>query len=182
MSGRMKQLCDCGCGREVYHNQLKEIKVEEAIDETLRQSQTKARFWVTPQCVAPYTEELKLMTCLQIIVQAHPPSMQTRYWLINAWLNPFYPWPRILRSWWRRVGGALRVMKLQHAIWERTKGFDYARTRAKQSAVLFGAPRFMQGFLARRYTKRLAAQNKKPGDGAAASEQETEQTSAPCPT
>jgi hypothetical protein len=148
---RMKVVCDCGCGREVYHNQLVQVIVETPVDETLRQAKTRQRFWVTRECEQPYKEELILMHKLMEITVHYAPRPRTRYWLINAWLNPFYPWPRHLRNWWRRVGGAVRVMKLQHAIYERTRGFDYARERALQSAVLCGCPRFMQGFLAKRY-------------------------------
>lgn len=89
------------------------------------------------------------MTALQVIVNTYPPAPQLKWWLINAWLNPFYPWPRNLLLWWRRVGAAIKVMRLQHAIHERVHGFEFARIKATRSAILFGAPRFMQGLLAR---------------------------------
>lgn len=163
---RMKVVCDCGCGREVYHNQLVEVTVETPVDETLRQAKTKKRFWVTPACQQPYQEELAMMHALMVITMKCAPQPRTRWWLVNAWLNPFYPWPRILYRWWLRVGASVRVMKLQHAIYERTKGFEYARERAMQSAILCACPRFMQGFLAKRYTikakrKQEAAKNGK---------------------
>lgn len=157
MSGRerAKQVCDCGCGREVYHNQLVVVAIDTAIDETLRVSKTTKRFWVTRFCKVPFEEELGMMVLLEQLLRAWTPAPRSRWWLVNAWLNPFYPWPQNLYRWWRRVHAARRVMRLQHAIWERNKGFEYARARAMQSAILFGTPRFLQGFLARRFMGRL---------------------------
>jgi hypothetical protein len=155
---RMKQVCDCGCKREVYHNQLVEVTVDRSIDETLRQAQTTKRFWVTRACKVPFEEELRLMMLLQILVEAYPPPAQTRWWLINAWLNPLYPWPRVLAVWWKRVGAARKVVRFQHAIHERNRGFEYAHTRAMQSGVLFACPRFMQGFMARKFLAKAKRQ------------------------
>jgi hypothetical protein len=152
-------LCDCGCGQKVYHNQLVEVTVETPVDETLRQAKTKTRFWVTRKCKEPYEEELALMRSLMMITVHYAPKPSTRWWLVNAWLNPFYPWPRLLRDWWRRIGGAVKIMRIQHAIYIRPfqlrygpkEGFQRAHDRALQSAILCGCPRFMQGFLAKRY-------------------------------
>jgi hypothetical protein len=149
---RRKQLlkCECGCGREAYYNQMTEVVVEEAIDESLRQAKTKKRFLVTRGCKKPFEEELGMMTCLQLIVNRWSPKPKTLAQRLNV--------PRTFVQWWQRVGGALKIMRLQHAIYERTKGFEYARIRATQSAILFGCPRFLQGVLARRF---LAAAKRK---------------------
>jgi hypothetical protein len=164
-----KVACECGCGVEVFQNQLTMVKVERAVDETLRQT-TRRTFYVRRECKEAFEEELQCMALLALIVTKYPPPGRTRYWLVNAWLNPFWPWPRLLRAWWRRVGASLQVMRLQHAIFVRTRGFDYARIRARQSAILFGVPRFMQGFLSKRFTRKLikaekASEREKLPDG-----------------
>lgn len=159
MSKAMKQRCDCGCYREQYHSQLVVVTIEQAIDPSLRQTSTSQRFWVLRECKEKFEEELGMMVLLNQLVRAWPPPPKTRWWLINAWLNPLYPWPTRLRSWWRRVGAAKKVMQLQHAIYERPnkirfgekEGFERTRQKAMQSAILFGAPRFLQGFLANRF-------------------------------
>jgi hypothetical protein len=153
--GRLKRTCDCGCGRRVYQNKLVQVTVDQAIDQTLRVSKTTKRFFVTADCAEPFEEELGMMVLLEQLIRAWTPDPRSRWWLVNAWLNPLYPWPKNIYRWWRRVGAARRVMRLQHAIYERNKGFAYARARALQSAIMFGAPRFVQGFLARRLTGRL---------------------------
>jgi hypothetical protein len=156
MSDRMKVICDCGCGGMAYHSQMVVVEAEQAIDKSLRRTTTSKRFWVLRDCKEPFEEELAMTILLRQLATAWVPKPQKKLWLINAWLNPLYPWPLHLFNFIRRVNAARKVMRLQHAVWERTRGFEYARTRAMNSALLFGAPRFMQGFLARRLTRRLA--------------------------
>jgi hypothetical protein len=151
---REQRLCDCGCGQKVYLNQLVRVTVDEAIDHTLRVSKTKSRFWVTRKCKEPFEEELGMMILLEQLVSAWTPPPRSRWWLVSFWMNPSRPWVDLYR-WWRRIGASRRVMQLQHVIWERNKGFAYARARAMQSAILFASPRFVQGFLARRFMGRL---------------------------
>lgn len=153
--GRVKRKCDCGCNQYFYANQLVQVTVDQAIDHTLRVSKTTQRFFVGRNCKEPFEEELGLMILLEQLIRAWTPEPRSRWYLINFWLNPFYPWPKALYRWWRRVGAARRLMRVQHAIWERNRGFEYARARALQSATMFGAPRFIQGYLARRYKGRL---------------------------
>lgn len=141
--------CECGCGKEAYWNQLTEVVVEEAIDETLRQTQTKKRFFVLRQCKVAFEEELACMTHLQIIVRFWGGVALQRKTALQR-LNLI----RTFILWWKRIGAAVKVMKLQHAIYERTRGFEYARTRATQSAILFAAPRFSQGLLAKMFLRR----------------------------
>lgn len=169
----MKVACDCQCGRMAYHSQLVEVAIEQAIDISLRQAKTTKRFWVLRDCKEAFEEELGLMVLLNQLVRAYPPAAQTRWWLVNAWLNPFYPWPWLLRSWWRRVGAARKIMQIQHGIYVRPKqillgpraGFEWAHRHAMQSAILFGCPRFLQGFLAKRFLIR-AKRRKAKEDGA----------------
>jgi hypothetical protein len=71
-----------------------------------------------------------MMVLLEQLIRAWTPDPRSRWWLVNAWLNPLYPWPKNLYRWWRRIGACRRVMRLQHAIYERNKGFAYARARA----------------------------------------------------
>lgn len=151
MSSSKQVKCDCGCGRMAYHSQLTMVTREHPVDDSLRQTATSRRFWVTRQCKKPFEEELVMMEGLNNLVKLYPPPARTRYWLINAWLNPFYPWPRLFRSWCRRVKQARKVMQLQHAIFERPKGFEYAHDRALKSALLFGCPGFMQNWLMKRF-------------------------------
>jgi hypothetical protein len=151
---REQRRCDCGCGRVVYINQLVRVTVDEALDHTLRATKTKSRFWVTRQCKEPFQEELGLMVLLEQLVSAWTPRPRSRWWLVDFWMNPSRPWTDLYR-WWRRIGASRRVLRIQHCIWERNKGFAYARARAMQSAILFASPRFLQGFLARRFTRRL---------------------------
>jgi hypothetical protein len=156
---RMKVVCDCGCGQVAYHSQLTQVIIETPVDETLRQAKTRKRFWVLRGCREAYEEELALMRSLMMITIHFAPKPPVRWGLVNAWLNPFYPWPRLLHAWWRRIGGAIKVMRIQHAIYIRPyqlrygpkEGFQRAHDRALQSAILCGCPRFMQGFLAKRY-------------------------------
>jgi hypothetical protein len=157
VSRRALRACDCGCGRKVYTNQLVEVTIESALDMTLRRTATTRRFWVTRACKEAYEEELGMMVLLQQLAEAWTPRRRTRWWLVRFWFNPATPYEDFYR-WIRRVGAAKRVMMLQHAIHERNRGFEYARARAIQSAILFAVPqwpRFFQSFLARRFTVRL---------------------------
>jgi hypothetical protein len=172
MSDRMKVVCDCGCGGKAYHSQMVTIETEQAIDKDLRKTGTTKRFWVLPKCREPFERELALTVMVQTMSKAWAPPPVTRWWLLNAWFNPLYPWPKHLINWIRRLNAARQVMKMQHAIWERTRGFEYAKVHATNSAILFGAPRFMQGFLARRFTKRLRAAKEKSAGGKDAVPQE----------
>jgi hypothetical protein len=156
MSERMKVACDCGCGRKAYHNQMVIVEAEQAVDREMRKAGMTKRFWVLRECREAFEEELALTVMLQKLVTVWAPPARGRWALVNAWLNPFYPWPRLLYNWIRRVNAARNVMRMQQAVWERTRGFDYAKVHATNSAILFGAPRFMQGFLAKRFSKRLA--------------------------
>ena len=145
---RVLQQCDCGCGGEAYHSQMVTIEVEQAIDKSLRTAGTTRRFWVLRQCKKPYEEELACSLLLQRLVTVWTPRQKTLLQKLNFLLT-FY-------NWLTRIVVARQVLRLQHAIFERNYGFEYARTRATNSAILFAAPRFMQGFLARRFTRRLA--------------------------
>lgn len=156
MSGK-KLVCECNCGRSAYFNKMVEVVVERAIDHTLRQTQTAKRFLVLKQCKEPFEEELAMKFMLQQIAQAWQRKLPLSPW---RWVNPFHPM-LLFVNWIRRINAARRVMRLQHAIFERTLGFSYARKRAVNSAVLFGAPRWMQGFLARRFSKGLDESHRK---------------------
>jgi hypothetical protein len=137
--------CECGCGKELYFNQLVLLEVQEASDKTLRKTKTHRRFFVTPQCREPFTDELALMEILQALARAWAPKKKTVFQELNI-VGTFI-------NWCRRMSAARQVLRIQHGIWERTKGFDYARKRALRSAFLFGCPRFMQGFLAKRFAR-----------------------------
>lgn len=157
ISRKALQACDCGCGRKVYQSQLVQVSIETALDMTLRQTTTSRRFWVTRACKEAYEEELGMMVLLQQLAEAWTPRRRTRWWLVRFWLNPVTPYEDFYR-WIRRVGAAKRVMLLQHAIHERNRGFEYARARAIQSAIMFAVPqwpRWFQGFIARRFMLRL---------------------------
>jgi hypothetical protein len=147
------------------------VEIEQAIDNDLRKTGTKKMFWVLPKCRKQFEIELALTILVQKTAQAWAPPARGKWWLVNAWLNPYYPWPRLLYNWIRRISVARQIMRMQHAIWERTRGFEYAKIHATNSAILFGAPRFMQGFLARRMMQRLkAAKEKSSLDEKAAAE------------
>lgn len=147
MSERMKQQCDCGCGGADYHNRLATVEAEEAIDGNIRQTRTAKRFWVLRECREPFERELGLMIMLEKLVRAWAPKPKTFLQRLNV--------PRTFYWWCRRVAVARQVMRIQHAIHERTRGFEYAKVRALSSALLFGAPRFMQGLLAWLFIRRL---------------------------
>lgn len=134
-----KVKCQCGCGREVYPNQLTEVKVEIAKDQTLRET-TNKRWIVTRGCAQAFESELELLEVLKAIVLRWRPRQKT-FWQRANFL-------RTLDLWWMRIGAARNVMRLNHEIYVRTKGFEWARRNAIQSALLFGAPRFLQEFLA----------------------------------
>ena len=155
MSDRLKVVCDCGCQGTAYHNQMVQVEAEEAVDKDLRKTGTTRRFWVLRECREAFEHELALTIMVRKLAQVWAPPPVKRWWLLNAWLNPLYPWPWIFYNWIRRINAARQILRMQHAIWERTRGFEYAKVHAINSAVLFGAPRFMQGFLARRFTARL---------------------------
>lgn len=162
--------CACGCGRLAFHSQLKQVTIEQATDITLRQTKTSKRFWVHRLCEEPFTEELGLMVLLEQLVRAYLPTPRSRWWLANFWLNPSRPY-QLLRSWWRRVGAARKVMQIQHGIYVRPKkillgekaGFEWTKRHATQSAILFGCPRFLQNWLnlqmVRRANKRKAKED-----------------------
>lgn len=152
---RTVRACQCGCGREVYANRLTEVTIDQALDKTLRISRTRKRFWVTRECKEAFEEELGMLHLLEQLARAWAPVPRSQWWLINFWLNPLYPWPRVFWSYCRRIRAGRRVMQLQHAIYERNKGFQYARARAIQSLIMFASPRFLQNFLARRFIGRL---------------------------
>lgn len=172
MSRGKEVACACGCGRKAFHSQLVEVTIEHAVDASLRQTKKGSGFWVTMACREPFEQELGLMILLKQLVQAYTPKPRSRWYLVNFWLNPIRPY-QLLRSWWRRVGAACRVMQIQHGIWERPKqmllgrekGFEWTRRHALQSAILFGAPRFLQNWLNLQMVRR-AEKRKAKEDGA----------------
>ncbi len=127
---------------------MTEVVIEEAIDRSMRQTVTSKRFLVLPKCRDDFESELGMKLILQKLVVAWAPKQKTVAQKLNVPLT-FY-------NWCRRIVVARRVIQLQHNIHERIYGFEYAHVRAINSGVLFAAPRFMQGFLARRFTARLA--------------------------
>lgn len=134
--------CQCGCGQFDWHNKMVVVEAEEAVDHDIRKTGTVRKFWVLSQCREDFEHELALTIMLQK--------------LIRVWYD---------KPFWKRIFVAHNVLKMQHKIWERTRGFEYARTHATNSAILFAAPRFIQGFLARRFGKRLArAEEKRKSD------------------
>lgn len=168
---RTRAKCQCGCERLAYQNELVEVTIERATDKTLRQSKRVQRFEVLRACKESFEEELAMMYSLQVILEHWTPPARGDYWLIYFWLNPFYPWPAVLWRYWLRVGAALKIMRLQHAIYERSEkikrgdkaGFQWVHDHAVRSAVLFGCPRFMQSFLARRFLIRAKRKEAKRG-------------------
>lgn len=131
MSGRKKFRCDCQCGGEDYWNKLQVVEVEQATDKTLRETRIK-RFYVLPDCKEPFEEELAMMQLLEIT--------------IRRWAPKF---------WWQRMFVARRVLRLQHGIFVRNKGFDFARQHATRSMILFVAPAFLAKILHRKFAKDL---------------------------
>lgn len=143
----MKVLCDCGCGQEGWHNQMTKVEVEQAVDQSLRTTGTIKTFWVLFGCRKDFERELGMKFVLQGLVNAWAPKRKTLLQRLN--------FPLTFCNWCTRIVVAKKVMQLQHEIHERNYGFEYAKTRATNSAVLFAAPRFLQGFLARRFVGRL---------------------------
>jgi hypothetical protein len=148
-------LCECGCGKEVYFNKLTLLEVEEAKDETRREVKQR-RFFVTAECKEPFEQELVLEQLVQALVKAWVRAPASRGFLERL----FFPWTFYV--WIRRLFVAKKVMQMQHAIWERRKGFDYARKRAVRSAVLFGAPSVLRGWLFKRFSLSDAQVTLKP--------------------
>lgn len=129
------------------------VSITQALDaEGKRLEHTRVH--VARSCKDAYETELGLTKMLQVVARRWAPEPKTFWQKANVF--------RTLHQWWLRIGAAVEVMKNSHAINERTKGFEWARRHAIQSAVLFGCPRFMQGFLARRFlvrTKRREAKD-----------------------
>ncbi len=125
---REKVVCQCGCDTPAYWSELTEIRVEQATDESARQTHLVKRFWVLRECKAPFEEELALMRNLTLILHVYAK-----------------------KSFWKRLTRVRQVTRCQHAIYERTHGFKFAHDHAMRSALLFACPRFLQGFLARRF-------------------------------
>lgn len=151
--------CECGCGGEGFFNQMVEVKKERAVDETLLKRVTERTFLVLSRCREPFEEELALMELLQQLVVAMAPRGR-RWSLLRYWFVPSAPYVD-LHDYCLRFGRAVQVMRLQHGIYERTRGYEYARRRALRSGILFASPRFLQGFISKRFTKALAAEEKK---------------------
>lgn len=143
---RQKVACQCGCGEFGYYNQLEEVKIEQASDHARRQTKLTKRFFVLRKCKPLFEDELRLIKALQILNYIWVPKPKTFHQKCNVALT--------LYNWCRRMGMARQVMRMVHAIDERTKGFDAAHDHAMRSSILFGAPRFLQGFLARRFLLR----------------------------
>lgn len=141
MSERKQYLCECGCGQFAYFNQLDMVRINEAVDESLRTTKVRATFYVRHACKKAFLDELALQTLLKLLLDKHAQGQFAKPWLyrLNVW-NTF-------RRWRWRIRDSVKVLRLTHAIYERNKGFDYARRRAIRSAVLFAAPRFMAGWL-----------------------------------
>lgn len=119
-----KLFCDCGCRREEHISKLREIVVDEAIDESLRQVRATKRFLVTADCERPFIEELQAMRLLNGIVR--------RY---------------MAAPWYTRIGKMRRVLRLQHVIYVRNKGIEVAKRKAIRSAIMFAAPQKVAGWL-----------------------------------
>lgn len=135
MSGRKKVACACGCCGEGYWNNLQCIEIEQALDAKGQQTTLK-RLYVLPECEEAYEAELGMMQLLRITIQRWAPKV-----------------------WWKRLAVARRVLRLQHGIFERNKGFDFARKHAIRSMILFVAPAFLGNFLHRRFAKQMNEAN-----------------------
>lgn len=122
------------------------VEVVEAKDETLRETKVRKRWRVTPKCKKPFEGELQMLEMLKLYTIRWRPRAKTRWQKVNV-IGTFF-------SWCKRLGAARQVMRLNHTIYERTRGFGWARRHAIKSAILFGCPRFMQGFLSRRFLLR----------------------------
>ena len=130
-------VCQCGCGEKAYHNQMTLVTVEVAEDESLRQTKRKS-FLVIRSHKEGFEEELGMMTQLAQLVRAYANQ-------------PF----------WSRIWRVRTVIRLQHAIHERVRGFSEARQRALASGILFAVPKWLQPFVFRHFdrkAKRHAAQ------------------------
>lgn len=146
--------CGCGCGQFAWSNQMADVEIEQATDSTRRRTRTN-RVRVIRACKKPYEEELGLVKCLQVIVMRWASVPRKTFWQKLNFL-------RTLDDYWMRIGAAIKVLRLNHAIYERPKGFEWARRHAMRSAILMGCPRFMQGFLAKRFRAQWERDNKPP--------------------
>lgn len=151
---RRRLRCECGCKQMVYSNHLTEVTIEEHKDDTMRETVVVKRFRVTKECERPFTQELELQQFLKILAIRWRPKPKTLLQRIN-----------LVRTAWRyarRVKDAHKVMRLTHGIHERSRmlamgkeaGFKWTKDHSIRTAVLFGAPVFMQGFLHRRFLLR----------------------------
>lgn len=137
--------CGCGCGKQFHTSQLTTVEICQALDAEGKRTQL-TRVIVGRACKEPYEIEMGLLKMLQVVSRRWAPKPKTFWQRVNVF-GTFH-------QWIQRIGAAVEVMKTVHAINERNKGFEWAKRHAVQSAVLFGCPRFMQGFLSRRFLLR----------------------------
>lgn len=137
-----------------YMSKMTEVLIEEPTDASMRQTKIIRRFRVIKECARPFEEELGMQQFLKVITIRWRPRQKTPLQRLN-----------LIRTAWRyarRVNDARRVMRLTHAIHERGRmiamgerdGFKWSKDHSIRTAVLFGAPVFLQGFLNRRFLLR----------------------------
>lgn len=130
---RAKQLvvCDCGCGAEVARGHLRIIRIGKQEGHIVRAVKT---YFVSPECEETFKMELELTNKLAAFTQA------------NAGTGLF---GRILR--------ARDLMKMQHAIHVRRRGFDEAKKIATRSALVFATPHWVGKLLAKCWKPKSSA-------------------------
>ena len=115
--------CDCGCGQSSWLNSMRTIEVEVALDESLRRTAVGKRFLVLPGCYDAFIDELRAMKLLNDITRRYMNS-----------------------PWWVRLPKFTRILKLQHLVNDRNKGFESTRRRAIRSAIMFSSPQRVAGW------------------------------------
>lgn len=143
MSRKKPMLCECGCGRSGFLNQMSTVKVMRATDETLLHKVLDKQFLVLHDCKKPFEEELAIEQLMILRFVAHAPKGKTLLQNLNLVAT--------FRAWVGRLKEAGQILRMQHARWERTKGFEYARQRAIHSAWIFAMPRIAVPYFARRW-------------------------------
>jgi hypothetical protein len=158
----MKMKCEGGCEGVFYYNQLRDVEIEEApnipspaeVDKILDQvrqlanerplgwerqarklrekiepqgTRIRRRFRVCAECEEPFTAELAMRKLANDLVIA----------FIRAPL-------------WKKLSQVKRLMRLQHGMNERLKGFKGARRIAVRSAIRFVSPVWAAVFFERR--------------------------------
>jgi hypothetical protein len=107
-------------------NQMKEVVLEHAIDESLRRTSVGRRFLVLPQCEKAFIEELQASKVLQDIV---------------------YRYKRSKSGFFRRLMRVRNVIRLQYVINVRTKGIERTKKLSLRSGILFVASHRVAGWL-----------------------------------